>query len=275
MAFSQRFQPEPKHRISFRGHASRLWRLAAPAEELPLWPASLDILLSAPVPSSWGGREVLWPLWAHEAMHRAHPLMHLRSRLERRMTQLGNGAAWSTSCLEKAIALADALAELRIVDDLEVLPCSRLLGETAAGLLNLFNLPDSDFEARIVLEGIAMAAYKRRALILATSTLVMQTITSVMDRGYTPVISIKLSAQSNGHWRLAVTTEGAAGADEDARESDDIVDGLADLLEAQNVRRLRRMSEFVTEVDFPHLEVGPSVLPKTVQVSRGVAWAHV
>jgi hypothetical protein len=225
-------------------------------------------------PGSWGGREVLWPLWADEAMHRTHCMIHLTLRLERQMMQQGNRATWPASCLGRVIALAGSLTELRIIDDQEVLPCSGLLGEIAVGLLHLFKLPDGDLEARIVLEDIAMAAYKRRALILATSALVMQTVTNAMDRGCAPAISIKLAAQDSGQWRLAVT-EDDVYADDDARECDDIVDGLTDLLAAQNVRRFHRMSEFVTEIDFPGLEVGPSVLAKTSQVSRAVARAHV
>jgi hypothetical protein len=177
-------------------------------------------------------------------------MVHLTLRIERRMMQQGNYATLSASCLEKAIGLTDTLAELRIVDDMEVLPCAGLLGKAAEGLLRLFSLPDGDFDVRILLEDVALPAYKRRALILATSTLVMQMISSVMNCSFAPVINIELSAQGRGQWRLAVSTD-AARLDEDARESDDIVDGLADLLAAQSVRRLRRLSEVVTEIDFP------------------------
>jgi hypothetical protein len=190
------------------------------------------------------------------------------------MVQQGNRATWSASCLGKAIALAGTFAELRIVDEQEVLPCSGLLGEIGVGLLHLFKLPDGDLEARIVLEDIAMAAHKRRALILATSALVMQTLINAMDRGSAPAIGIKLADQGSGQWRLAVT-EDDVYADNDARECDDIVDGLANLLAAQNVRRLRRISEFVTEINFTGLEVGRSVLPKTSQARQAVAWAQV
>ena len=119
-----------------------------------------------------------------------------------------------------------------------------------------------------------MAAYKRRALILATSALVMQTIANAMDRGCVPAIKIELAAQASGQWRLALTEDDVC-ADDDTRECDDIVDGLADLLAAQNVRRFRRINEFVTEIYFAGFEVEPSVLPKSSQVSRAVAWAHV
>ena len=217
---------------------------------------------------------MLWPLWADEAMHRAHCMVRLTQRLERQIMQRENRAAWSASCLAKAITLAGSLAELRIVDDREVLPCSELLGEIAVGLLQLFKLRDGGVEARIALENIGLPAYKRRALVLVTSALVTQAITNAMDRGCAPAVSIKLAAQGSGRWRLAVTTDDDGRADDDAGECDDIVDGLADLLEARNVRRSRRMSEFVTEIDFPALEVAPSVLLKTSQMSRVVAWAN-
>ena len=267
-------RPEPIDLTSFHGYPSRFERLASIAEQLPRWPASLQILLSSAVPGSWGGREMLWPLWAEEAMHRTHCTMHLALRLERQMTQQGNGATWSASRLGKAMALASTFAELRIVEDQEVLPCSGLLGEIAVRLLCLFKLPDGDLQPRIVLEDVAMAAYKRRALILATSALVMQTIANAMDRGCVPAIRIELAAQASGQWRLALTEDDVC-ADDDTRECDDIVDGLADLLAAQNVRRFRRINEFVTEIYFAGFEVEPSVLPKSSQVSRAVAWAHV
>ena len=266
--------PETKDYVPFRGHLSRFERLATVAAELNRWPAALEILLASAAPGSWGGREVLWPLWADEAMRRTYCMIDLASRLEHQMMQQGNRTTWSETCLGKATALAGSFAELRIVDDQEVVPCSGLLGEIAIGLLHLFKLPDGDLKARIVLEDIAMPAYKRRALILATSALVMQAIINAMDRGRAPAISINLAAQGSGQWRLAVTEDGAC-ADNDARECDDIVDGLANLLGAQNVRRLRRMSELVTEIDFPGLEVGRSVLPKTSQVRQAVAWALV
>jgi hypothetical protein len=273
MVFGQSYQLESNHRISLHGQPSRFERLAAAAGELPRWPALLKVLLGAAAPGSWGGREVLWPLWADEAMHRAHCMVHLTRRLERQIIQREKRAPWSASCLAKAIALAGSLAELRIVDDREVLPCSGLLGEIAVGLLQLFKLRDGGVAARIALEDIGLPAYKRRALILLTSALVTQAITDVTNRGCAPSISIKLAAQDGGQWRLAVT-EFDRRADDDTGECDDIVDGLADLLEAENVRRSRRMSEFATEIDFPALEVAPSVLLKASQVSRAVAWAH-
>jgi len=220
-------------------------------EESPRWPELLDILLGTAIPSTWGGREVLWPLWANEAMHRAHRMTHLTLRLERRMMQRGNHAAWSASSLVKATILADIFAELRISDDLEVLPCSKLLEETACGLLNLFNFPNRDFDARIVLNDIALPAYKRRALVLATCTLVMQAISHAMECGLQPVISINLSSERPEQCRLAITTVSVMRVDEDALETDDLVDGLAEILEVPNVRRSRRASRFVTEIDFP------------------------
>jgi hypothetical protein len=266
-------RPEPKHLTSFHGHSSRFERLAATAEQLPRWPGSLQILLSSAVPGSWGGREMLWPLWAEEAMHRTHCIMHLALRLERQMTQQGNGATWSACRFGKAIALASTFAELRIVEDQEVLPCSGLLGEIAVRLLCLFKLPDGDLQSRIVLEDVAMAAYKRRALILATSALVMQTIANAIDRRCAPAIRIELAAQASGQWRLAVTEDDVC-TDDDTSECDHIVDGLADLLAGQAVRRFRRINEFVTEIYFAGFEIEPSVLPKSSQVSRAVAWAH-
>ena len=172
------------------------------------------------------------------------------------------------------MALAGGLAELQVVDGQTVLPCSELLGKIAVGLLHLFRLPDGELQARIVLEDIAMTACKRRALILATSALVMQAMIDAMDSGRAPAISIDLAARGSGQWRLAVTEAGGCAGD-DARECDVIVDGLADILAARNVRRVRRMSKFVTEIDFPCPEAGPSVLPITSQVSRAAAWAPV
>ena len=269
MAVSENPQPESEYQISFRDRASRIQRLAAADDTLPCWPALLNVLLGTAAPLSWGGREVLWPLWADEAMHRAHCMMHLTLRRERRVMQQGNRAAWSASCLAMAIALADTLAELRIVDDLEFLPCSRLLGETAVGLVSLFSVPDCEFDVRIVLEAISMAAYKRRALILATGALVTQIVMSAFDRGGRPVISIKLSGQGSGQWCLAVATEGAAYMNEDASETDDIVDGLADLLEAGTVHRLRRMHEFVAEIHFP----GPTQSAPSVEAATALPYS--
>jgi hypothetical protein len=77
VALSQTPRPEPIGYTTFHGRPSRFERLAAAAEELPGWPASLKILLRSAAPGSWGGREVLWPLWADEAMHRTHCIIHL------------------------------------------------------------------------------------------------------------------------------------------------------------------------------------------------------
>jgi hypothetical protein len=60
-------------------------------------------------------------------------------------------------------------------------------------------------------------------------------------------------------------------ADDSARDCDNIVDGLSDLLAAQNVRRFHRMGQFVTEIDFPGLEARPSVPPQAFPVSRAAA----
>src|ERR1700735_1884694 len=87
MVFGQSYQLESDDRISFFGQPSRFERLAAAAGELPRWPALLKILLGAAAPGAWGGREVLWPLWADEAMHRAHCMVRLTQRLERQIMQ--------------------------------------------------------------------------------------------------------------------------------------------------------------------------------------------
>jgi hypothetical protein len=234
--FSTMPRPDPRGGAWISGRPSRLERLAAAAEEAPCWPPFLYVLLATAAPGSWGGSEVLEPIWVDEAMHRTLCMIHLTSRLERQMMQRKNRAAWSASCLRKAIALADSLAELEIVDNREVLPCARLLGQTAGGLLHLFSSPDGEVEARIVVEDIAVAAYRRRALVLATGALVMQAIGNAMDRGRGPAISIKLAGRGGGHWCLAVT-EDDVRADDDARDCDSVVDGLSDLLAVQNVRR--------------------------------------
>jgi hypothetical protein len=256
---------EPGVGAWLRGHL-----LAAAAVESACWPPFLDILLATAAPGSWGGSEVLQPLWVDEAMHRTRCMVHLTLRLERQMMQRKNRAAWSVSCLGNAVALADSLAELEIVDDREVLPCSRLLSQTVGRLLHLFRLPDGEVAARITVEDIAVAAYRRRALILATVAVVMQAIANAMDCGCAPAISIKLAGRGGGHWCLAVT-EDDVRADDSARDCDNIVDGLSDLLAAQNVRRFHRMGQFVTEIDFPGLEARPSVPPQAFPVSRAAA----
>ena len=268
-------RPEPIDLTSFQGHASRFERLASTAEQLPRWPASLQILLSSAVPGSWGGREMLWPLWAEEAMHRTHCTMHLALRLEREMTQQGNGATWSASRLGKAMALASTFAELRIVEDQEVLPCSGLLGEIAVRLLCLFKLPDGDLQPRIVLEDVAHGRLQaacahsrdeRPGHANDSKRHGSRLRTRHKNRGR---CSSQRTMAPRPHRGRCVCGRRYR------RECDDIVDGLADLLAAQNVRRFRGINEFVTEIYFAGFEVEPSVLPKSSQVSRAVAWAHV
>jgi hypothetical protein len=225
--------------------------LAVAEHELARWPAMLDILLRTAVPSSWGGREVLWPLWANEAMHRAHRMMHLTLQLERYAIKSGGRATWFAQHFENACVLADIFAELRIADDLEVLMCSALLGDAIAGLINVFDMPACSLEAHIDLKDIGLPAYKRRALTLAATTLVMQVLSCTSNGNCKPVASISLSSASSQRTRLAVAAEGLSRLEQDTREIDDIVDGLADLLEVRNVRRLQWTGGFITQIDFP------------------------
>jgi len=236
--------------IQLHGSTSCFDRLAAAEHELVRWPAVLDILLRATVPSSWGGREVLWPLWANEAMHRAHRMMRVALQLEH-CIESGGHATWFAQRFENAIALASIFAELRIADDREVLACSTLLRDAVVRLVGVFSTPACSLETHIALKDIDLPAYQRRALILAATTLIMQVLTCASDSGCEPVVSISLSSPSSQRTRLEVATKGLARMEEDAREVDDIVDGLADLLEVRNVRRLQWIDGFITQIDFP------------------------
>jgi hypothetical protein len=226
-------------------------RLAVAENELARWPAVLDILLRTAIPSSWGGREVLWPLWANEAMHRAHRIMHLTIQRERCALKSGSRASRSAQYFESARALADIFAELRIADDLEVLMCAALLRDTVARLIDFFDMPACSLETHIDLKDIGLPAYKRRALVLAASSLIMQVLSCTGDSNRKPIVSIVLSTPSSQRARLVVATEGLARVERDAREVDDVVDSLADLLEVRNVRRLHWNDGFITQIDFP------------------------
>jgi hypothetical protein len=232
------------------GRIGRFEQMARDSQLLsPMRSRILGGLLRAANVSLCGGSAILRPLWANEAMHRAHQMVRLTRLLDSRAPR--GGADSPESDLEWRIAqsLAATLLSLRIIRDTEKLPCSGALRDVVRDLVELF--ADAAGIDGIVtsIERLELASFKRRALVLMAGHLVIDTLFATRDRRGGQVVVV-LDRPTPGIGRLAVSRnhqvvrfgplDGSLGVTED----------LASLLESEIMHRADG-ERIVSVVEFP------------------------
>jgi len=131
----------------------------------------LSVLLGSTIPLSGRGCQVLQPLWAGEAIHRAFGFARLVQARARGGEPSGQPAV--VAGLVDAIArdLAAQFRELETGGERDMRLCSGVLRDVVTGLRALFGgSPNITIKTKI--EDVSLPAYKRRALVLAAAELV-------------------------------------------------------------------------------------------------------
>jgi hypothetical protein len=229
---------------------SRFERLAQLAHALSTEPGDLlGALLSGALPVNHRGCEVLHPLWAEEAVHRAYTLMRLVD-LRNRRGDYADRAAMIIR-LEHAIArdLAVQFRTLQVGRERDVLPCSAVLRGVVIGLGTLFGCP-ADIVLTTEIEELLLPAYKRRALVLATAELVGNALLHAFPGGKAGRIDVGLTVHDTELVCLRVADDGAGFTDASPNLDSGVAAGLADLLET-GLSYSRTAGRTIAEIVFP------------------------
>ncbi len=212
----------------------------------------LGLLVAAADPRVYGGCAVLRPLWANEAMHRAWTMARLALRLDACDGGSGGALGAQIEC-RVAEALACSYAALEIRHDPAVLPCSELLRELVSNLVELFGPIAGRVQLQTAIARVALPAFKRRALLLAASELVVNAITHAFHGRAGGEIIVTLESLGRGHARLAVADNGSgvAATAAAAGAGASILCDLANLLESTLVYRSAPGGGAWAQIAFP------------------------
>jgi two-component sensor histidine kinase len=215
----------------------------------------LGILLAAAPPASCGGRPVFRPIWATEAMHRAHSMVRLVGRLEQRMPRRDDQSRLPDFETNIGLELASIFDSLAMADDEELRPCSSNLRDVARNLIALFGPTIGHVTVATSVDRLALPAFRHRALILIASELVTNALLHAFKDRRAGQVALQLTLLGRGVARLAVTDDGARLCDRarchPARCS--VTNYLADLLEAELVYRPRPGGGTIAEIEIPTL----------------------
>ena len=208
----------------------------------------LRLLLNAADPSTSGGRPVLRPLWANEAMHRAYNLVSLTFLLDRHIPMYSHVACELEG--KNAMALAQSYRALEITNDADIVCCSDLLRTTTLGLVELFGPAIGNISTTVALERIFLPAFKRRALTLACSELVINSLRHAFAEHSDGLITVLLTTPDKWRARLTVTDNGRGISSGMHDASGGIATDLAHLLKGTLEYRRSQGGCTIAEIDF-------------------------
>jgi two-component sensor histidine kinase len=192
----------------------------------------LGVLLASVLPIGDGGCEVLRPLWAEEAMHRAFGFLRLVHALSRRRERSAGNSVEAGP--EDAIAceLAARFRELEASGDREVLPCSAVLRDVVTGLGALFGGP-ANVIVTTKIEDVSLPGYKRRALVLTAVELVGNALLHAFVGREGGRIDVELTTLGPRGACLHVADNGIGFTDSSPNLACGVAAGLAGLLETE------------------------------------------
>jgi two-component sensor histidine kinase len=211
----------------------------------------LSRLLDPISPAAWGGRQVLWPLWADEMLHRTYVMVQLAASLIARSPSRDESLI---ACqLESAVArnLAVGLRELMVVHDNHYVPCSAGLRSATRNLVELFGPSAGLVTVGTSIEPLQLPEYKRRALVLLAVDLVSNALLHGFHRQAFGHIEVMLHPVTPACTRLVVKHNGEAVPAVFPQACHRISRDLADLLEGELIDGAEGIAGIATEVVFP------------------------
>ncbi len=207
------------------------------------------ILLTSVLPMNNHGCEVLRPLWAEEAMHRAYTFIRLIEKRNRRGQWARENAITAAAGERAARDLVSWFRELATAGERAASPCSDVLSNVVANLGVLFGRPDNiDLETKF--NDVSLPAYKRRALVLASCELVCNALLHAFQERETGVIEAGMTDRGPRSACLRVADNGAGFNGVSANLTCGVAAGLAGLLEA-DLTYHRTAGWTVAEIVFP------------------------
>lgn len=233
-------------------HRSGLERAAGSTAQVgPGRPAILASLILAGLPRREADdTEVLWPIWASEAVYRAEGLLTLLALLDRSRRR-GPGRLGRQLDVDLARSLASQFQALQSGPTRAPVPCSPILRDIAAALLSLFGEVVGGPVLRTDIARLVLPGFQRRALVLASSTLVIGVLVHGIGTPGLDLIDITLQHDERLA-RLRVTVQDQFWPASQALEA---AGAMADLLEGELLlddegRRVEIVFPLPTPLDF-------------------------
>jgi hypothetical protein len=213
----------------------------------------LGILLAAASPDSGGGRAVLRPIWATEALHRAYNMVRLIARLEQNSPRCGNRAFQPDHETKLGTELAAIFGSLAITNDKELRPCSTPLRDVVRNLIGLFEPTVGVIEVSTSVVRLALPAFQHRALILLSSELVTNCLLHAFRNQRLGRINVRLETFDSGTARLSVMDDGhfMSGEGRLRPAPCSVTAYLADLLRSKVVYRSPVGGGTIAEITIP------------------------
>jgi hypothetical protein len=211
----------------------------------------LGILLAAGSAASCGGRPVLRPVWATEALQRSHNVARLIGCLEQRMPR---GEARSPDFETRlGIRLAATFDSLAITCDEEPRSCSEPLRAVVRDLVELFGSAAGSIAVTTRVDRLTLPAFQQRALVLMVNELVTNALLHAFQDRQLGRITLELSVLDHATACLTVRDDGDCVADRTRRcpARCSVLDYLADLLETELVYRSSVGSGVIADVEIP------------------------
>jgi two-component sensor histidine kinase len=184
-------------------------------------------------------------------VHRTYVTVRLTALL---MSQLKIAHDVPVQCeLDCRIAseLAAAMRGLIISSDYDRVPCSAVLRSVTRNFVELFGPVAGDITITTRIVPLQLAAFKRRALALVVVNLLSNALLEAfcgLEEGH---IEVQLAQPSRSYGRLIIMDNGRAQSVAAPRESQQISNDLANLLEAEVRYRTLGLDGTVVEIDFP------------------------
>jgi len=235
-----------------RPFPSRLELMAARSETLsPRLSQVLDVLLDASRTTSAAGGDDLQSLWAQEAIHRAYNMVQLMPRL--RSSATAGISAGATMQLNHVTAtdLASLFRALDFTPDDAEVPCSTILRGVVCNLVALFGSAAGQVAITTDIEPLCLPTRKRRALVLAASELVVNSLRHGFVGRCRGRIEVILHAVDATRARLAVVDDGIGLLGHRPSPHCGVAASLVAQLEANLVYRRRNRGGTVAEFVFP------------------------
>jgi len=131
-------------------------------------------------------------VWAEEAMHRAANLRQLASSLEHLLDSGRIDSSNRARSIRRAKALVNAYQSLDAVEAVHAYTCGRELTDIAGGLVEIFGQTVGSLVLSLDIQPVLLTAEARRALLLAGSELVINSLRHAFIGRQTGVIQMAL-----------------------------------------------------------------------------------
>jgi hypothetical protein len=170
--------------------------------------AVMMALLGATLPSTYDGHRKLQPLWANEAMHRAHTTICLIKVLERRVLVPRGSPSVGVYELNLANDIARLIKSVSYTQASTSVSCSSTVKDLVLETVELFGPGAGDVAIETNIEKVVLPAFKVRALVLLAQHLVANALLVGLQFPGGGRITVNLCRTAPTGARLSVITSG-------------------------------------------------------------------